>query len=411
MNVNKELDALMNDPLLQVSDKEKELFSFPEDMKKAMEGKKSADYVAQYNPCIEFELYKPLFKKVHLELKTGLRSVYKVSKTASLNAGRFYFVDGVMLFLESVGELVKEEDTGYLNGRTRCILENGTETDIFLQTLRKNVVSNGYGITDVQSDTENAFMQPSDVNDEDVETGYIYVLSSLSKVQAISELQNFYKIGFTTSTVENRIKNAENEPPYLMAPVRIEASYRMMNLNSHIFETIIHRILDVAQVQLVVKDNKGEEHHPKEWFQVPLPVINTIIEKISNGSITEYTYNPDIQCLERTIIKKVSTLNLKGIKVLNLNIKKNHFDAIISGEETIESRTIKQSTLKKFTYVDKEDGKRYLKKYDVLHLFVGYHKNEESAIVEVLDTTNKDNTIYFHLGKVIEYVNPKENAQ
>ena len=47
MDINKELDEIFNDPLLNISDKEKELFAIPTDMKKANKMRKQPDYYAQ----------------------------------------------------------------------------------------------------------------------------------------------------------------------------------------------------------------------------------------------------------------------------------------------------------------------------------------------------------------------------
>ena len=126
---------------------------------------------------------------------------------------------------------------------------------------------------------------------EDQVTGYIYVLSSLSTQPEIANQKDLYKIGFTTNTVEERIANATNDPTYLLAPVIIEASYKIVNLNSHIFESLIHQVLDAVQMQITIADNKGVIYHPKEWYVVPFPVIETIIKKILDGTITKYIYN------------------------------------------------------------------------------------------------------------------------
>ena len=407
MNIDKELENLFDDPLLNITDTEAALFDIPKDMQLAMKHRKKADYVAQYRPCPNFDDFKPLFEKVHAELKQGKRSLVKIGKTASLQEGHFYVIDGVIIYLESLGELAKSDDNRRLDGRTHCVLENGTETDILLQTLRKNVVGNGFGITEVESESSFAFANSSDMNDGDQETGYIYVLSSLSSTPQIASQKDLYKIGFTTQSVQERIANAENEPTYLMAPVKIEASYKIVNMNSQLFESLIHQILDAVQMQITVYDHEGKEHHPKEWFVVPLAVINTIIMKIMDGSITKYTYNPSMQCLETVVKKTQSHFNLKGLKVLTLNIKKVYFDEIMNGDKDIEYRDLKQTTLNKYTYIDNEDGKRYLRWYDVIHFFVGYNKDRESAIVEVKDITYNEGIVKYHLGIVLECIQNK----
>lgn len=65
-----------------------------------------------------------------------------------------------------------------------------------------------------------------------------------------------------------------------------------------------------------------------------------------DGSIIDYTYNPQMECLEKRNVKKVSNYDTTGMKVLNLNIKKVFFDQIIKGEKKTEYRGIKTNNLK-----------------------------------------------------------------
>ena len=327
----------------------------------------------------------------------------KISKTATLAEGRFYFVSGQMLYLEKIGEL-KKSSNFLPDARTRCIYENGTEADILLQTLRKNVVGDGYAVTELEEESERQFFNNSDVTSDDIVTGYIYVLSSLSDDPDIKEVKNLYKIGFTSNTVEERIANAENEPTYLMAPVKVEATYKVVNMNSQKFEDLVHQILMAVQFQVTVYDENGNEHQPQEWFVVPLPIVDVIIQKIMDGSIVNYTYNPLKECLEKRIVKAKSTFDTTGMKILTLNIKKEYFDEIMSGEKKVEYRTLKQTTLNKYTYLDEGDGKRYLRRYDALRLFVGYHKDRDSALVQVTDTVYNEGIVEYHLGMILEVV-------
>ena len=359
--------------------------------------------MAQHKLCENFDDYKPLFAKVHLELKEGRRSLVKINKTATLTAGRYYFVSGQMLLLEQIGEL-KKSSNSLPDARTRCIYENGTESDILLQTLRKNVVGDGYAISELQEEVDAQFFNNSDITTEDKVTGYIYVLSSLSDNPVIKQEKNLYKIGFTTNSVEQRIANAENDPTYLMAPVKIVATYKVVNMNSQMFEDLVHQLLMPVQFQVTVFDEQGKEHQPQEWFVVPLPVVDVIIKKIMDGTIVGFTYNPQLECLEKRVVKNKSTFDTTGMKVLTLNIKKVYFDEIMSGEKKIEYRELKQTTLNKYTYLDESDGKRYLRRYDALRLFVGYHKDRESALVQVTDTTYNDGIVEYHLGLILERI-------
>lgn len=402
MNIDKELEEIFDDPLLEISEEETRLFDIPQDMRRVIT-KKKADYIAQHKLCENFEEYKPLFDKVHQELKEGKRSLVKINKTATLAEGRFYFVSGQMLLLEHIGEL-KKSSNFLPDARTRCIYENGTESDILLQTLRKGVVGDGYAVSELQEESGTHFFNNSDIVSDDNVTGYIYVLSSLSDNPDVKAEKNLYKIGFTTNNVEQRIANAANEPTYLMAPVKIEAVYKVVNMNSQKFEDIIHQLLYAVRYEVSVYDDDGVEHQPKEWFVVPLPVIDVIIKKIMDGSIVGYTYNPQMECLEKRVVKKESTFDTTGLKVLTLNIKKIYFDEIMNGTKKIEYRELKQTTLNKYTYIDETDGKRYLRRYDALRLFVGYNKDRESALVQVTDITYNEGLVEYHLGMILEKI-------
>ena len=402
MDIDKELEEIFDDPLLKVSDEEAKLFDIPQDMRRVI-AKNKPDYVAQHKLCENFQDYKPLFTKVHQELKEGKRSLVKITKTATLAAGRIYFVSGQMLLLEQIGEL-KRSSNFLPDARTRCIYENGTESDILLQTLRKSVVGDGYAVSELQEETEAQFFKNTDIASDDNVTGYIYVLSSLSENPAVKEVKNLYKIGFTTNSVEQRIANAANEPTYLMAPVKIVATYKVVNMNSQKFEDLVHLLLKPVQFQVTVFDDEGKEHQPQEWFIVPLPVVDVIIKKIMDGTIVGYIYNPQLECLEKRVVKAKSTFDTTGMKVLTLNIKKIYFDEIINGTKKIEYRELKQTTLNKYTYLDESDGKRYLRRYDALRLFVGYNKDRESALVQVTDITYNEGVVEYHLGLALEVI-------
>ncbi len=301
MDIDKELEEIFNDPLLNISEREVELFDIPADMRKSMESRNKADYVAQRRLCADFEQYRPLFQQVHQDLRKGKRCLVRISKTINLQAGHFYIVEGQMLLLESIGERITSSN--FLpDARTRCIYENGTESDILLQTLRKNVVGSGYAITELQEEIESKFFTNDDITNDDKVTGYIYVLSSLSDNPTIKEQKNLYKIGYSTNSVEERVANAAHEPTYLMAPVKIVATYKVVNLHSQKFEDMVHQILKPVQFHVTVVDDDGLSHEPKEWFVVPLNVIDIIIARIMDNSILGYTYNATMQCLEKRMI-------------------------------------------------------------------------------------------------------------
>ena len=51
---------------------------------------------------------------------------------------------------------------------------------------------------------------------------------------------NLFKIGYSKTDVEERIKNAEKEPTYLMAPVIIKGVWKCYNMNPQKFEHLLH---------------------------------------------------------------------------------------------------------------------------------------------------------------------------
>ncbi len=404
MDIDKELEDIFNDPLLNVSYQEAKLFDIPTDMKSVMRARKETpDHVAQRKLCEDFARFEPLFAKVHHELKTGKRQLKRISKTDSLTEGRYYIIDGQMVLLQKILEWRKSANR-MPDGRTRCVFENGTESDIYLQTLRKNVVANGYAITEIQEEAKERFFNPDDVKQEDQVTGYIYVLRSMSENPEIKSIKNLYKIGFSTNKVEERVANAEHEPTYLMAPVEIVSTYKIVNMHSQKFEDLVHQVLQEVNFRFKVADDKGEMHDATEWYQVPLEIIDSIIQKIMNGTIVYFSYNKEQQCLEQHIKRKQSKLNLSGLKVLTLTVEKQHFEQIVTGESKKEYRKLKQTTLNKYAYTDETDGKMYLRSFDALRFNVGRNSNGDSAVVQVTDTTYKDGVVTFHLGNVLEVI-------
>lgn len=89
---------------------------------------------------------------------------------------------------------------------------------------------------------------------------------------------NQYKIGVTGGKVESRIANAAHDATYLLADVEVVASYKLAGINRTKLEGIFHRF--------------GHPVRPKEWFLVPLHVIDEAVRRIRDGSITNVAYDP-----------------------------------------------------------------------------------------------------------------------
>jgi len=136
--------------------------------------------------------------------------------------------------------------------------------------------------------------------DDDIESGTIYVLRSKSDNPEIAASRNLiHKIGVTGGKVETRIVNAALDATYLLADVEVVATYKLFNVNRVRLENIIHRVFVPAQLNLTITDRFGNSVKPREWFLVPLSAINEAVERIRDGSITHFQYEPETASLKK----------------------------------------------------------------------------------------------------------------
>jgi hypothetical protein len=89
------------------------------------------------------------------------------------------------------------------------------------------------------------------------------------------------------------------QPTFLMADVEVVATYELFNINRTKLETLIHRVFGPAQLEIAIKDRFGKPVVPREWFLVPIFAIDEAVEKIKDGTITSYVYNPAAARLQR----------------------------------------------------------------------------------------------------------------
>jgi len=255
------------------------------------------DYISRRNICKNFSEYEAMFKTVHENLKNGTRKL-TVFKEKDLIPGRFFVLRGVLLYLEQAenNEQMLNYDSGTRirkDGRTRIIFDNGTESDMLYRSLYKALLKDGFGVSEFESEV----VEEKEISELDVQNGYIYVLSSMSMDKEIRNLENLYKVGYCSGDVTARIRNASNEPTYLMNDVKIELIVRCFNLNVKELETTIHRFFREVNVEFEVHDSEGKIYYPREWFIAPLPVIEESIQLIVDEKSKEYKYNSDLQML------------------------------------------------------------------------------------------------------------------
>ena len=102
---------------------------------------------------------------------------------------------------------------------------------------------------------------------------------------------DIYKIGCTTTSVSERIKNARNEATYLYADVEIVETYKCYNISAHDVEQSVHSFLDNVRLDIDIPDMNGNIAKPREWFHVKLEIIDEIVELLQNNRISDYLFD------------------------------------------------------------------------------------------------------------------------
>lgn len=255
--------------------------------------RESADFMARRKACKDFAKYEDLFQSCQKELSAGKRKLLTFRYDSQIQENLFFVVNGILLFLKEVNRDLKDKD-GKVDGRLKIIFENGTESGMLLRSLSKRLRENGKAVSENFETDEKVLLENfNGITNEDTNTGFIYVLKSLSKDEKIVSIQNLYKIGFSSGPVENRILNAENSPTYLMAPVSIITTFECYNFNPQKLEQLLHNFFGKACLNFDIFDKKGIRHTPREWFIAPLHIIEKVINLIISGGIINYKYNKD----------------------------------------------------------------------------------------------------------------------
>ena len=134
---------------------------------------------------------------------------------------------------------------------------------------------------------------------DDIQTGYIYVLRSQSENPFIAQHRSIiHKIGVTGSDVKKRVANAKKDPTYLLAEVDIVATFKLANINRTKLEALLHKVFEPVRLDLELQDRFGIAVQPREWFFVPLSAIEEAIQKIQSGTLHQFQYDPDTASLK-----------------------------------------------------------------------------------------------------------------
>jgi len=260
--------------------------------------KRAAEEIANRTPCKDFDTFKPVFAQVRKDLDAGIRQTRPFQTMAEIQKGEYFIVGGQIAYVAEVGE---EFMTEYerRDSRLRVIYDNGTEADVLLRSLQRALHRDEAGrrITDPVAGP----LFAGEREDGDLASGTIYVLRSKSNDPAIAQHRDvLHKIGVTGGDLKARLANAKLDPTFLLADVEIIATYKLANINRTKLENLIHRIFDPARLDIKIKDRFGNPVVPREWFLVPVFVVNEAVERIKDGTITSYRYDPSAAALVRT---------------------------------------------------------------------------------------------------------------
>ena len=264
--------------------------------------KREAEEIASRERCPDFETFKPLFQQVHSDLEAGIRTTRPFVKDAGflkaeIKAGQFFILGGQTAYVAEIGEPIKAPN-GELDARLRVIYSNGTESDLLLRSLQRALYKDEAGRRITEPIAGPLFAEKNE--DGDQASGTIYVLRSKSDHPTVAAHRNIlHKIGVTSGSVERRIANARLDPTFLMADVEVVATYELFNINRTKLENVIHRVFSPARLDVEIMDRLGLPIVPREWFLVPLFAVDEAVERIKNGTITDYIYDPKLANLTR----------------------------------------------------------------------------------------------------------------
>ena len=251
--------------------------------------KKAAEEIGNRSLCEDFDKFKPMFDAVQKDLIERRRKTMPFSKDGSIEEGNFFILSGQKAYVASVGDEFIGTD-GRKEYRLRVIFDNGVESNQLMRSLQKRLWEDEAGRRISEASYGPLFDDV--VEDEDIESGTIYVLRSKSEHPNIKPHANLlHKIGVTGGSVITRIANAKLDPTFLMADVEIVATYELYNINRVKLENLLHRFFDTARLNIQISDRFGNPIYPREWFLVPLFIIDEIVEKIIDGTLSKYQYD------------------------------------------------------------------------------------------------------------------------
>jgi hypothetical protein len=260
--------------------------------------RKAAEEVATAKRCEDFATFKPLFDQVQADIEAGVRTTRPFVRDlgmskAEIAPGEFFIVGGQVAYVAEEGDPIKAPN-GETDARLRVIYSNGTESDILRRSLQRALYRDDGGRRVSEPNAGPLFAaKAAEAGEPDhLPTGTLYVLRSRSTHPTIAANRDLiHKIGITGGSVEARISGASNDATYLLADVEVIATYKLYDVNRPKLEALIHRVLNSVRYEVEIPDRFGTPVRPREWFMVPLPVIDEIVVRIADGTLSAMKYD------------------------------------------------------------------------------------------------------------------------
>jgi hypothetical protein len=256
--------------------------------------KRAAEEIAQRTPCEDFGKFRPLFEQIEKEIRAGLVQTQPITaENRGIGEKDFFILNGITLYVAEVGEPLKIT-ASEVDRRLRLIFANGTESNLLLRSLQRAFYDDPSARRVVRPKEAEQLVFGGEWEPDDVEAGTIYVLRSKSDDPFIAANRDvIHKIGVTGGEVKSRIANARKDPTYLLADVDVVQTFRLANINRKKLEALLHQFFAPARLDVDLQDRFGEKVVPREWFLVPLPVIEEAIGMLKLGTIANHSYAPE----------------------------------------------------------------------------------------------------------------------
>jgi len=242
------------------------------------------DQIAQRKPCPDFADFEPLLKQCHADLRSGRRKIIRFRREQQIAEGSYYILRGVLVYVASVGERFREHER--VNARLRCIFENGTEADLLLRSFSSQLYRFGKRITEPLDEAPTILQL-----DADTPMATVYVLRSLSDNPLVTGVNDLHKIGSTKQEMSARIEMAHKHTTFLNAPVEVVAEYGVPRGSEKKIETMLHRLFQKVRMDIWFERQGQAIAEAREWFAVPLEMIDEALDLIENERITNVEYD------------------------------------------------------------------------------------------------------------------------